>query len=125
MKNAGTILDIISNICPITGDGLADTILFTLILATSFCTAWKLTGLIADGTNCHNSSGMSLIHWVIRIIAFLILLSIVLAIVHLIRWMASWEWWVHLIVWLSIAAIVIVIIFLIIKKRNKQDVSKE
>ena len=64
------VLDFISNICPITGDSLVDTILFAIIAAIAFFVAWKLTGAVADFTGSYDSGGMSALHWIIRFVAF-------------------------------------------------------
>ena len=96
------IIDIISTICPITGNGMIDTLLFAIIAGISFKVAWSLTGAFAGSTGYHDSDGMSLLHWIIRILVFIGLLSVILGIVHLIRWLLSWPWWGYLIFGLSV-----------------------
>ena len=119
------ILDFISNICPITGDSLVDTILFAIIAAIAFFAAWKLTGAIADFTELYISSGMSILHWLIRFIVFFILLGIVLGIVKLIGWINSWPWWGYLILGLGIIGVIVVIIFIVVVRKRKRSNEKE
>lgn len=59
MKSA---LDFISNICPITGDSLVDTILFAIIAAIAFIVVWKLTGAAAEFSDSYDSGWMSVLH---------------------------------------------------------------
>lgn len=114
------ILDFISNICPITGNSLIDTILFAIITAIAFSVAWKLTGAAADFTGSYDSGGMSALHWIIRFIVFFLLLGIVLAIINFIHWVGSWPWWGYLILGLSIAGgITGVVLIIVFRKKNK------
>lgn len=114
------VLDFISNICPITGDSLIDTILFAIIAAVAFAVARKLTGATADFTGSYDSSGMSALHWIIRFIVFFLLLGIVLGIVNFIRWVGSWPWWGYLVLGLSVGgAIAGVILITIFRKKKK------
>ena len=117
-------MDFISSICPITGNSLADTIIFGVISAIAFVVAWFLTGAIADSLDNHNSKDMSDIHWAIRIVVFVALLAVVLGIVQAIHWFLSWPWWGYLTLFLSISGIVGVII--VIKRLiNKKRIKKE
>ena len=79
------ILDFISSICPITGDSLIDTIIFTAITAIAFCGAWKLTGLITDFLGSYDSNSMSALHWIIRFIIFIVLLFLIIGLVKCVR----------------------------------------
>ena len=117
------ILDFISNICPITGDSLIDTILFAIIAAIALYAAWKLTGAAADFSGSYDSGGMSALHWLIRFFVFFLLLGIVLGIVNFIRWVGSWPWWGYLILGLGVASAIagIVLIVAFRKKRHSKD----
>ena len=119
------ILDFISNICPITGDSLVDTILFAIIAAIAFLAAWKLTGAIADFTEFYNSSGMSILHWLIRFIVFFILLGIVLGIVKLIGWINSWPWWGYLILAIGVVGVIAGIVLIVVFRKRKRPNDKE
>ena len=120
------IIDFISNIVPITGNSVADTILFFVIGAIAFAVAWWITGAVASGVD-YDSESMSGIHWIVRIVIFLGLLGLCIGIVHLIRWFLSFEWWVYMILGISAALITGGIIFLklYIKKKKKPKASIE
>ena len=118
------LMDFISTICPITGNSIADTIIFGVISAIAFAVAWPITGAIANCLGDHNSEDMSKIHWLIRFVVFVALLAVVLGIVQAIHWFLSWPWWGYLILFLSISVIIgaiIVIKRLIKKKRIKKE----
>lgn len=120
MKSA---LDFISNICPITGNGLVDTILFAIIAAIAFFVAWNLTGAAAEFSDSHDSGWMSALHWLIRFFVFFLLLGIVLGIVNFIRWVGSWPWWGYLILGLGVASAIAGIVLIVVfrKKRHSKD----
>ena len=121
------IIDIISTICPITGNGIIDTVLFAIIAGISFKVAWSLTGAFAGSTGYHDSHAMSLLHRIIRILVFIGLLSVVLGIVHFIRWLLSWPWWGYLIFGVSILLIAggIIAIGFIKKKKKRNGTNKK
>ena len=115
----GNLLDFISNICPITGNSLADTFLFFLIGSVAFLIAWAITGGSASSVG-YNSSLMSLIHWVVRVIVFFVLFGFFLGIVHFVRRFSSLEWWGYLIFGISTALIIGGIVFLRIRFKKKK-----
>lgn len=118
-----SVLDFISNICPITGDSLVDTILFAIIAAGAFFVAWMLTGAAADFFGLYNSGWMSALHWIVRLSVFFLLLGIVLGTVNVIRWVGSWPWWGYLILGLGVASVIAGIILIVAfrKKRHSKD----
>lgn len=118
-----SVLDFISNICPITGDSFTDTILFAIIAAIAFLVAWKLTGAAADFSGSHNPGCMSALHWFTRFFVFFLLLGIVLGIVNFIRWVGSWPWWGYLILGLGVANAIAVIVLIVAfrKKRHSKE----
>lgn len=116
------ILDFISNICPITGDGLIDTILFAIITAIAFSVAWKLTGAAADFSGSYDSDGMSALHLIIRFVVFFLLLGIVLGIVNFIRWVGSWPWWCYLMLGLSVAGAIAGAVLIIVFRKKKKPI---
>ena len=121
-----SIIDIISTICPITGNGVIDTILFATITFIAFKVAWTLTGAFADSLGNHDSGTMSLLHWIIRILVFVGLLSVILGIVHFIRWLLSWPWWGYLIFGVSFLMIAVgIFAFIFLKKRKKNNGSNK
>lgn len=114
-----SIIDFISTVCPITGNGLVDTILFAAIGAISFAVAWFVTRVAASGVD-YDSDSMSGIHWFVRIVVFVGLFGLVIGIVHLVRWFLSFEWWAYLIIGCSLLFIAggIVFLRLMIKKKK-------
>ena len=122
------VFEFISNVCPITDNDLVDTILFSVITLIAFKVAWSLVGAIADGTDFHDSSCMSFLHWIIRLIVFAGLLAAFIGLVHLIRWITSWPWWVYLIVAIVFILIIIGIILLVHfskKSKNNKEENKD
>ena len=116
------ILDFISNICPLTGDGIIDTILFAIITAIAFSVAWKLTGAAADFSGSYDSDGMSALHWIIRFVVFFLLLGIVLGIVNFIHWVGSWPWWGYLILGFSVAGAIAGVVLIIVFRKKKKPI---
>lgn len=114
------LIDFISTICPITGNDLIDTVLFALICAASLFVAFKLTGLFADETGQHDSSIMSCMHWIIRIVVFVNLLLLVIGIVNLIHFVTSWPWWGYLIFGLVVAHVITGVILIVFSKEKKK-----
>lgn len=117
------IIDFVSNIVPITGNSVADTILFFVIGVIAFAVAWWITGAIASGVD-YDSESMSGIHWIVRIVIFLGLLGLCIGIVHLIKWFLSFEWWIYTILGISAALITGGIMYLkfYIKKKKPKSV---
>ncbi len=114
------ILDFISNIFPITGDGLIDTVLFMIIAAVSFWVAWKLTGDAAEFTGLYNSGLMSALHWLIRVGIFLLLLGFFVGVVQLIHWIGTWPWWGYLIFGISAIVVIAGVVAIVIYKKKKR-----
>ena len=110
------ILDFISNIVPITGDSLVDTILFLVIGGIAFFIAWNVAGLF----DC-DSETKSDIHWFVRIIVFLVLLGLVIGLVWFIRLIASIPWWVWIIIGINVIGLIIGIVLLYKRRKNKKQ----
>lgn len=115
----GQFLDFISNIVPITGNSTADTILFFIISAVAFGVAWFITGAIARGLD-YDSDAMSLVHWIVRFLIFFGLLGLFIGVVHFIKWFLSFEWWIYLIIGVSVILIISGIAVLKIVSKNKK-----
>ena len=115
-----SFFDLISNLVPITGNPIADSILFALINIVTFAIAWYITGLIAELIG-YDPNGMSLVHWIVRIALYLGLLFLFAGAVKLIRWFLSFEWWVYIIIALVMSLIAggIVLLCILIKKKTK------
>lgn len=121
------LLDFISNLIPITGNSTADTIIFFVIGAIAFAIAWLITGAVASAVD-YDSNTMSGIHWLVRGVIFIGLMLLAIGITHLIKWFLSFEWWVYLILGISIALITGGIIFLkhyMKKKKSKAPTKAE
>ena len=114
--------DFISNIVPITGNDVIDSVIFSIITIVSFTIAWKLTGAFADSTETHNSGLMSLFHWLIRAVTFFIILFLLIGIANFGRWITSLPWWGYLIIGVSLVAfIALIIILAVLIRRKKKD----
>ena len=121
------VMEFISNVCPITGNGFIDTILFAVITFLAFKVAWMGVGAFSDGTGIHNSAVMSGIHWLIRFAVFLGLLSLSIGIVQLCRWMNTWQWW-HYVIFAAVIANVgagIALLIIFSKKMKKRNTTKK
>ena len=116
-------LDFVSNIVPITGNSVVDSVLFALIGLASFAVAWYITGLLASLVG-FNPNGMSLIHWIVRISVWLGLLFIISLIVSFIRWLFSFEWWVYLIILFSLLLLSggIIALCIALKKKSAKKI---
>ena len=121
----GELIKFIGTICPITGDNVVDTFIFTIITGISFIFAWKLTGCIADFTDIYNSSSMSFFHWAIRGVLFFLLLTIVLGIINLVHWIGSWPWWGYLVFGFVIAIMIAGIVLIIVLGKKRRSKKKE
>ena len=120
-------LDFISNLIPITGNSMADTIIFFVIGAIAFAVAWWITGAAASAVD-YDSDTMSGIHWLVRGIIFVGLMLFAIGLTHLIKWFLSFEWWVYLIIGISIVLVSGGIIFLRLylkKKKPKLTIEEE
>ena len=116
--NLSWILDFAENVLPLTGDPFLDSVLFYGIGVVSLRIAWYVAGQTGG-----NSIGMSIVHWLVRIIGFLILWAIVVAIYWFIRFLISIPWWG----WIIIAAFgaqTIVGIVLLVRFSKKKKAGK-
>ena len=120
------LLDFIGKLVPITGNSAVDTIIFFVIGAIAFAASWWITGLVAYGVG-YDSKTMSGIHWLVRGIIFIGLMLFAIGLTHLIRWFLSFEWWVYLIIGISICLITggIIILRIYLKKKRPITVEEE
>ena len=119
----GGFLDFIGNIVPITGDSFIDAILFFIIGGIAFSAGWA-AGKLAEG----DSEAMSCIHWFVRIFVFLGLLTLAIGIVWLAKLIRSIEWWVWIIIGVSLSLVAAGVILLRIalkKKKNLRENNKD
>ena len=110
----GGFLDFISNIVPITGNSFIDSLLFFLIGSIAFALGWAAGGAV-DG----DSETKSYVHWLVRVFVFLGLLGLTIGIVWLVKLIMSIEWWVWLIILVSLAHLIAGIV-LLYKRRKKK-----
>lgn len=116
------IIDLIEQICPISGNSTVDSILFVIIGIIAFSIAFGLVGIIFDAKGRYDSDIMSDVHWVIRLIAFVTLYAMFVGIAKLINWLFSYQWWVYLIVFIFIIGLFVLIHLLKHKKAQKNFV---
>lgn len=121
MKN---VIDIISNICPITGDALIDSLIFFIIGIICFLIAWFLTGTIAEMLDFYNSSVMSFFHWFIRIVVFAFLLAITIGIVNFVHWISSWPLWAYILL-ICVVICAIVGFAIVVSHKSKNHIKKD
>ena len=119
MKN---LLDLLSNYFEITGNGIYDAILITVVGSLVFRVAYKIVGKISDDIDIHNSTVLSVLHWAIRIPLFLIAIVFFIFIFKYINWLLFIPWWVYLIIAIVIILIGGLIIFFFVKRRRKCSV---
>ncbi len=102
-------LDFISNFIEITGNSTVDSIILAIIGIISFLVAFGYVGMIFDALGFYDSDVMSGVHWIVRVIVFLILSIICIAIAKLIKWLFSFQWWIYLIAGLLLIGIIILV----------------
>ena len=105
------IIDIISELVEITGNGTIDSILFAIAGFIAFSVAFGLVGIIFDFTGNYDSDLMSDTHWLIRTIVFIILTWLFVKIFEFFTWLLSFEWWVYLVASVVIRSNILVIAY--------------
>ena len=119
------IIDIISELVEITGNGTIDSILFAIAGFIAFSVAFGLVGIIFDLTGNYDSDLMSDTHWLIRTIVFIILTWLFIKIFEFFTWLLSFEWWVYLVATIVIILIVLIAFFIkgkISSLKNKEQI---
>lgn len=119
------IIDIISELVEITGNGTIDSILFAIAGFIAFSVAFGLIGIIFDFTGNYDSDLMSGTHWLIRTIVFIILTWLFVKIFVFFTWLLSFEWWVYLVAAIVIILIVLIVFFIkgkISSLKNKEQI---
>lgn len=101
------ILEILSNFITITGNSVIDGIILAIIGLISFFVAFGVVGVIFDAIGLYDSDIMSGVHWIVRIIVFLMLSAVCIAVAKLVVLLLSFYWWVYVIVFVIILSIVI------------------
>ena len=115
------IIDIISELVEITGNGTIDSILFGVAGLIAFSVSFGLVGIIFDFTGNYDSDLMSDTHWLIRTIVFIFLTWLFVKIFEFFTWFFSFEWWVYLLAAVAIILIILAVFFIKCKISNSKS----
>lgn len=118
------LIELISNIVDITGNPVADTIIFALIGFVSCSIAFGLVGIMFDFSRSRDSKTMSEIHWVLRFIIFVFLTYVFVKIAQFVRWLFAPPALYYLIGF-AVVVVIIIVFILIFKKSNEVKVEEE
>lgn len=80
-------IELISSIVDITGNPIADTIIFAIIGSISASIAFGLVEILFDFTGKYNSKDMSDLHWGVRVFLFALITFILVKIAQFFRWL--------------------------------------
>lgn len=86
----------------------------------AFIIAWNVVGNLYDSDIINGSTAGSIIHWIVRIIAFIIIFSVVSVIIWIVKLIISvpiWVWWTLL------GVLIIVIVCIIVRHSLKRTVN--
>ena len=114
------LIELISNLIDITGNPIADTVIFAIIGLISGSIAFGLTGFISNTTRSYNSKSMSDLHWGIRVILFFVLTYVIAKIVEFIKGIFTPP-----ALYYSIGIIILIVAAFILLKVLKKPVNKE
>ena len=117
----GNIIEIISNFISITGNSDLDNLILIIVGAISFVFAFGIIGMVFDKLGKYDSDVMSGVHWIVRIIIFLIISGLLYALINFIKWLFSFPWWVYIILLSIIIVIFIFISYFKYKKSKKKQ----
>jgi hypothetical protein len=118
------LIELISNIVDITGNPLADTIIFAVIGFISGSIAFGLVGIIFDFSKNRNSKTMSEIHWGLRFVIFGVLTYIFVKIAQFLRWLFAPPALYYIIGFTSLI-VGVVVLWLIFKKTAAKTAKEE
>jgi H+/Cl- antiporter ClcA len=116
-----SLIEIISNIVNITGNPIADTIIFAIIGIISGSIAFGFVRMLFDAIGNHDSDTMSDVHWGVRVIIFALLTFIMVKIAQFFRWLFSPPTLFYFIA-VIVLVIAFITVFLLIKKRKAQSI---
>src|SRR5690554_5143628 len=105
------LIELISNLIDITGNPIADTVIFAVIGLISGAIAFGLTGFISNTTRTYNSKSMSDLHWSIRVVLFVLLTLAIIKVVEFIKWIFTPPT-----LYYSIGVIILIIVIIILLK---------
>lgn len=109
------LIELIPNIVDITGNPLADTIIFAVIGFISGSIAFGLVGIIFDFFRNRDSRTMSEIHWGLRFVIFGVLTYVFVKIAQFLRWLFAPPALYYLVGFTSLI-VSVVVLWLIFKK---------
>jgi len=116
-----TLIELISSIVNITGNPIADTIIFAIIGVISGSIAFGVVEILFDAIGRHDSKEMSDVHWGVRVFIFVLLTYILVKIAQFFRWLFTPPVLYYFIA--AIVFIIIIVVILIIFK-SKKHISK-
>jgi magnesium-transporting ATPase (P-type) len=114
------LIELISNLIDITGNPIADTVIFAVIGLISGSIAFGLTGFISNTTRTYNSKSMSDLHWSIRVVLFVLLTLAIIKVVEFIKWFFTPPT-----LYYSIGVIILIIVVFILLKIFRKPDNKE
>lgn len=118
------IIEFISNIVNITGNPMADTIIFAVIGSISGSLAFGFVEMLFDFTGKYNSKDMSDMHWGVRVFIFVLLTFVLVKIAQFLRWIFSAPQ-VYFLLGLIVLFVLVVVAILVYKSRkNITEVKK-
>lgn len=112
------IIELISNIVKITGNPIADTIIFVVIGLISGSIAFDVVGLLFSAIGKYDSKTMSDVHWGVRVFIFALLTFILVKIAQLLRWIFSTPQ-VYFLICIIVITIIALVFVSISKKKRK------
>ena len=119
------IIDLLSNLITITGNKVADGVLLAIIGAISFTIAFDVVGFIYRLIKPPDKEAMSELHWWVRIMAFLGLSALFIAIAKFFSWFFSSIWWIVALVCIGVAIAIYITVYFIRKRKKNSSKSDE
>ena len=116
------IIDLLSNLITISGNKVVDGVLIAIIEALSFSIAFDVVGFIYRKIKQLDKEVMSELHWGIRVIVFLVLSAVFIAIAKFFAWFFSSIWWIVALVCIGVAVAIYIAVYFI--RKRKKDSSK-
>lgn len=118
------IIEFISNFVNITGNPIADTIIFAFISSISGSLAFGFVEMLFDFTGKYNSKHMSDMHWGVRVFIFVLLTFVLVKIAQFLRWIFSVPQVYFLLSSIVLIVLVVVAILVYKSKKNITEVEK-
>lgn len=116
------LMELISNIVDITGDPVADTIIFFIIGPISGSTAFFIIGFFSNLFNKYDSNGMSKGYWFFTVLFFIGLTYGFVKLAQLLRWIFSPPALWYLLGLIIFIVIIMIALFLIHKKTRRVEI---